>query len=177
MAGTDRHRPMRLAGAALVFLALAAPGLAGPRQSRDALGEAIRAVLIDTPALLTPLRTPAPENVLPDLYAADVARDLDLLAREAPHLFGPGLPGFGPEQATPSLAFFAAPDCPDCAGAETELRALADRLGLRVNRFDMVRDAALAARLGLDMAPSYEMRDRLLRGAMPAIVLERYLAP
>jgi hypothetical protein len=57
------------------------------------------------------------------------------------------------------------------------LRELAARLGLRVSLFDMGRDADLAARLGLDMAPSYVMRDRLLRGAMPAIVLERYLAP
>jgi hypothetical protein len=161
------------AGAALCLIA--SHGAAGPQMTRAPLGEAIRDTLIATPALLGPLTQSRSAPI--DLYAEEVARDLDLLAREAPLLFAPGLPGFGPETATPRLAFFTAPDCPDCAAAESELRALADRLHLRVNRFDMVRDAALAARLGLDMAPSYVLRDRLLRGAMPAIVLERYLAP
>jgi thiol-disulfide isomerase/thioredoxin len=161
------------AGAALCLIA--SHGAAGPQMTRAPLGEAIRDALIATPALLVPLiefpRAPI------DLYAEEVARDLDLLAREAPHLFAPGLPGFGPEAATPRLAFFTAPDCPDCAAAETELRALAARLGLRVSVLDITAHDALAARLGLDMAPSYVLRDRLLRGAMPAIVLERYLAP
>jgi hypothetical protein len=40
----------------------------------------------------------------------------------------------------------------------------------------MDRDAALVRDLGLDMAPSYVLRDRMLRGAMPAIVLDRYLS-
>lgn len=175
MTGTHCRRPVRLAGAALALVALAAPGLAAPRQSRDPLGEAIRSVLIDTPAFLAPLRAPAPAPL--DLYAEDVARDLDLLTREAPHLFAPGLPGFGAPDAAIRLALFTRPDCPDCDQAEAELRALARRLPIRVAVLDMTRDAALAARLGLDMAPSYVLRDRLLRGAMPVIVLERYLAP
>jgi len=54
---------------------------------------------------------------------------------------------------------------------------LAARLGLRVTLFDMAEDAALAAELGLDMAPSYVLPDMMLRGAMPAIVLEKYLRP
>ncbi|MBC7133231.1 MAG: glutaredoxin family protein [Roseovarius sp.] len=152
----------------------AAPPLeAGPRQSRTPLGEAIREALIAHPELLAPLTGPAPM----DIYADEVARDLDLLEREAPHLFAPGLPGFGPGEAAPRIAFFTAPDCPDCATAEAELSALAARLGLRVSVFDITAHDALAARLGLDMAPSYVLPDRLLRGAMPAIVLERYLAP
>ncbi|MET4127236.1 hypothetical protein [Roseovarius sp. MBR-6] len=166
----------RAAIAALLIGVLAGVPLgAEPRQSRAPLGEAIREVLIDTPALLGPLVASDPAPM--DIYAGAVADDLDLLAREAPLLFGPDLPGFGPEGGVPRIAFFTAPDCPECGQAEAELRALAARLGLRVSLFDMDRDAALAARLGLDMAPSYVMRDRLLRGAMPAIVLERYLAP
>jgi hypothetical protein len=165
----------RLTAAAAAACLVATHGAAGPPMTRDPLGEAIRETLIATPALLAPLRAPAPAPI--NLYADDIARDLDLLAREAPHLFAPGLPGFGPEDATGRLAFFTAPDCPDCAQAEAELRALAGRIGLRVNVFDMGRDADLAARLGLDMAPSYVLPDRLLRGAMPAFVLERYLAP
>ena len=57
------------------------------------------------------------------------------------------------------------------------MRALSDRLGLRINTFDMANDMALATELGLDMAPSYVLPDLLLRGAMPAIVLEKYLTP
>lgn len=162
--------------AALLIGALAAVPLgAEPRQSRAPLGEAIREVLIDTPALLGPLVASDPAPM--DIYAGAVADDLDLLTREAPRLFDPGLAGFGPEDALPRIALFTAPDCPDCIAAEAELRALAHRLGLRVSLFDMGRDADLAARLGLDLAPSYVMPDRLLRGAMPAIVLERYLSP
>ncbi len=165
----------RLAAVAVALWLTAAQAIAEPPMTRAPLGEAIRETLIATPALLAPLSAPEPAPI--NLYADDIARDLDLLAREAPHLFAPGLPGFGPEDATRRLALFTAPDCPDCAQAEAELRALADRIGLRVNVFDLGRDADLAARLGLDMAPSYVLPDRLLRGAMPAFVLERYLAP
>ena len=48
-------------------------------------------------------------------------------------------------------------------------------MGFRATLFDMDRDAALARDLGLDMAPSYVLPDRMLRGAMPSLVLERYL--
>jgi len=168
---TGRALLLSLIAGALTAL----PLRAGPTLSRPPLGEAIREVLIETPELLAPVL--APEEPAIDLYADEVTRDLDLLAREAPRLFARGLPGFGPEAAAPVIAFFTASECPDCAQAEAELRALSSRLGLRVSRFDKERDAALAARLGLDLAPSYVMRDRLLRGAMPVIVLERYLAP
>jgi len=57
-----------------------------------------------------------------------------------------------------------------------DLRALAERLGFRATVFDIEEDAGLARDLGLDVAPSYVMRDRMLRGTMPAIVLERYLS-
>ena len=139
-----------------------------PQQSRTTLGEAIRSVLIDTPSLLAPITDPAPITGA-DLYADEATRDLDL--------FAPGLHSFGTEGAVPSIAFFTQSDCPDCAMAEAELRALAARLGLRVTLFDMAEDAALAAELGLDMAPSYVLPDMMLRGAMPAIVLEKYLRP
>ena len=147
-----------------------------PQQSRTTLGEAIRSVLIDTPSLLAPITDPAPITGA-DLYADEATRDLDLLARAAPRLFAPGFHSFGTEGAVPSIAFFTQSDCPDCAMAEAELRALAARLGLRVTLFDMAEDAALAAELGLDMAPSYVLPDMMLRGAMPAIVLEKYLRP
>ncbi|MBE0454194.1 MAG: hypothetical protein IBX58_10990 [Roseovarius sp.] len=166
-------RQARLAGCLAVLMATAPPLGAGPIQSRSPLGEAIRETLIATPALLAPLTTPAPL----DLYADEVARDLALLSRAAPDLFSPDLPGFGPKDADTRLAFFTAPDCPDCAQAEAELRVLARHLNLRVSVLDMAEHSDLAARLGLDLAPSYVLPDRLLRGAIPAFVLERYLAP
>lgn len=147
-----------------------------PQQSRRPLGEAIREVLIETPALLLPLTETAPLTGA-DLYADETARDVDLLARAAPRLFAPGLEGFGPEGAPSAIAFFTQEDCPDCAIAEAELRNIASKLGLRVSTFDMARDADLAAELGLDMAPSYVLPSMMLRGAMPAIVLEKYLRP
>lgn len=164
-------------GVALVLGAsLSAAAQDRPQQSRTALGEAIRGVLIDTPSLLAPVRDPTPLTGA-DLYADEATRDLDLLARVAPRLFAPDLPGFGAEGAIPSIAFFTQTDCLDCAMAEADLRDLAARLGLRVNIFDMTEDAALVTNLGLDMAPSYVLPDMMLRGAMPAIVLEKYLAP
>ena len=114
---TGRALLLSLIAGALTAL----PLRAGPMQSRPPLGEAIREVLIETPALLAPVL--APEEPAIDLYADEVARDLDLLAREAPRLFARGLPGFGPEEAAPVIAFFTASECPDCAQAEAELRA------------------------------------------------------
>ncbi|MGX0978004.1 hypothetical protein ACSSVY_003742 [Roseovarius sp. MBR-51] len=163
---------------AVLLLGTAQPVFAQeiPQQSRTALGEAIRAVLVETPALIYPLHE-LPQIVATDLYGEDAARDLGLLGRASKQLFSPGLPGFGAEGKTAAIVFFTQDDCPDCAAAEAELRHLAAALSLRVSVFDMVRDAALAEKLGLDMAPSYVLPDMLLRGAMPAIVLEKYLRP
>jgi thiol-disulfide isomerase/thioredoxin len=166
----------RLFGAALLgglLLPYAATAQDSGAQSRPPLGSAIREVLIATPELLseiTGLPRPAP-----GLYGEEAARDLDTLDQMAAQLFNPSQPGFGPTNAPTRLAFFTAEDCPDCPRAEEELRALAERLGFRVAVFDIGPDAALARRLGLDMAPSYVLPDMMLRGAMPAIVLERYL--
>ncbi len=167
--------PHAWTGAAL--LTVAAVTAAGaqdvPSTSRSPLGEAIRAALIATPDLLSGL-TATPRPPL-DLYGAEIARDLDLLARAAPRLFDPDRPGLGPAGAPTRIAFFTRADCADCATAQAELQALAARMGFRATLFDMDRDADLARDLGLDMAPSYVLPDRMLRGAMPTIVLERYL--
>lgn len=143
-----------------------------PRQSRNVLGEAIRDVLIDTPALLTGLRAPPPL----DLYRDEIDRDLDLLSRAAPRLFDPERPSLGPDGAPVRIALFIRADCTPCDDARTELAALAARMGFRATLFDMEQDAALARTLGLDEAPSYVLPDKMLRGAMPAIVLGRYLS-
>lgn len=161
-------------GAALVLgQAVAAPAQDTAPQSRTPLGEAIREALVATPEVLSEVAPRAPEPI--DLYAEDAARDLDLLERAAPRLFDPAQPGLGPEGAPVRIALFTRDDCDACASAKTDLRALADRLGFRAAVFDIADHADLADALGLDMVPSYVMPDRILRGEMPAVVLERYL--
>ncbi|MEI4233509.1 hypothetical protein [Roseovarius sp. D22-M7] len=161
------------AGCLLALSLDAAAQDAGP-QSRTPLGEAIRETLIATPEVLTGLTGAASAPI--DLYAEDTARDLDLLDRTAPRLFDPKHPGIGPEGAPIRIAIFTRDGCPDCADAIADLRGLADRLGFRATVLDIAEHADLARDLGLDMAPSYVMRDRMLRGAMPKVVLKRYLS-
>lgn len=169
-------RHLRLGAAVLCGLSLAAPAVAQGTwpQSRAPLGEAIRKALIATPEVLSEVIRPDPAPI--DLYAEDAARDLRILDRAAPRLFDPERSGIGPEGAPIRIALFTSADCAACGSAMTDLRALADRLGFRATVFDIEKDASLARDLGLDMAPSYVMGDRILRGAMPTIVLERYLS-
>lgn len=53
---------------------------------------------------------------------------------------------------------------------------LAARASAPQIRTEVEAEAALARALDLDTAPSYVMGERLIRGAMPAIVLKRYLS-
>ena len=167
-------RPARLAAALLALLATGAGAQQARMQSRDPLGAAIRDALIAAPELLAPLTNAPPAPAA--LYADEIARDRALLSRLAPRLFDPAQPGLGPADAPTRIALFTRTGCPDCARATHELRALATRLGFRAAQFDMDLDAALARALGLDMAPFYVLPDRILRGHMPALVLDRYLA-
>ena len=166
-------RPALRAATLLALLATGAPAQHAPMQSRDLLGAAIRDALIAAPELLAPLTDAPPAPAA--LYAEEIARDRALLTRLAPRLFDPAQPGLGPADAPTRIALFTRSGCPDCARAAAELRALATRLGFRAAQFDIAADAALARALGLDMAPSYVLPDRILRGHMPALVLDRYL--
>ena len=76
-----------------------------------------------------------------------------------------------------AIAVFTAPDCADCVTTKAELRALAADLGVGVAVHDTGTPdgATLLAALSLDTVPSYVMRDKLIRGRMPAFVLRRYL--
>lgn len=167
-------RRARLAAGLLALLASAAQAQQAPLQSRDPLGAAIRDALIAAPDLLAPLTGAPPAPAA--LYADEIARDRALLRRLAPRLFDPERRGLGPADAPTRIALFTRSGCPDCDRAAEELRALATRLGFRAALFDIEADAALARALGLDMAPSYVLPDRILRGLMPALVLDRYLA-
>lgn len=166
-------RSAATAAALLAATALGADAGAAPL-SRSPLGEAIRDVLTATPGLLPVL--PGAARPPPDLYGDEIDRDLALLDRLAPRLFDPARAGLGPPGAPVRIAFFTREACPDCAAAQAELQALAARIGFRAAIFDMRRDADLARALGLDTAPSYVLPRMLLRGAMPSLALDRYLA-
>lgn len=138
---------------------------------RAILGAEIRAVLLELPDLPGMIQGAPP----PSPYQDQVAADLDLIATYSRQLFRPGAgASFGATDAPIFVALFITPDCPDCARAEAELRELATRTPIHITLHDMQADARLASVMGLDIAPSYVMSDRMLRGHMPAVVLERY---
>lgn len=166
--------------------ALSAACLAGPASAetdfsdltpteRAILGSEIREVLLSVPELLPPPRTRRAPSAA-DIYAEEIESDLATIAAHEGALFAPGLPGFGAADAALTVALFTGQDCADCTRAEAELRDLAQRHDLRVTLLDIEEHAALARALGLDMAPSYVFPDRMLRGHIPQIVLERYMA-
>lgn len=132
------------------------------------------------PGVLDRLRDLAPDTVpgASDIYADEIAADLARITAAAPMLFDPARPGPGPAGAPVAIAVFVAPDCQDCAAALRDLAAIADRQGLRAAVLNVSSDPDLSLLfqgLGLDILPSYVMPDRMIRGAMPGFVLERYL--
>gem|GEM_PF-3322488 len=114
---------------------------------------------------LRALGAPAPT----DFYEDERQGDLDLIARHAPALFG---------EDGAVIAMFTGPGCDTCPAAWADLRDMAQAQGVTVRLLDTAEpgNAALMETLTLDTLPSYVMRDRLIRGEMPAFVLGRYLA-
>lgn len=137
----------------ILRLALMLAALAGAASAQDSLRERIDA-----------LRAAEAPMVTGDLYAEDRERDLDRIAAHAGALF---------PQAE-RIALFVGPGCADCARARTELQALGHPVALHDT--GAPASAALHEALALEDLPAYVMSDRLIRGHMPAFVLERYLS-
>ena len=135
---------------------------------RAALGAEIRAVLRAHPELAAP-EPPAAS------YGDEIAEDHALIAAHAKALFSAEADGFGPAGARLRIALFTDAHCPGCARARDTLKALARDHDLRVTLFDAQDDAALFEALGADALPFYVFPKMMLRGEMPAPVLERYL--
>ncbi|ETX29104.1 hypothetical protein [Roseivivax isoporae] len=173
-------RPALALALALPALPAAADLLEGPA-ARAALGEELRELFHAEPDLVAPALGPAPRvaaDIAGALYADEIASDLARIEAEAARLFDPGLRGHGPEGTTPAIVLLRGPDCAECDAAEAELAEVALRLGVRAGVIDVGADAADRAmmdRLTLDVLPSYVMPDRMIRGHMPAMVLESYL--
>ena len=144
-------------------LLLAAPALAETdfralsEGERLLLGAELRAVLRAHPEIVERALTPS-------LYEDDIASDLALIARHADRLF-----------AGHDVALFVEDSCADCDRAAKELHDLARARGLSVNIVS--RDAApdIAEDLQIDTLPFYVLPEVMLRGAMPAHVLGRFL--
>jgi len=170
-------RPLTCA-AALVAGLLCAGGTALAQSTlssaeRAALGAEIRALLLDEPEIVEQALNP------PSDYEEAASADRARLNALAPRLFAPDQTGFGDADAALRIAFFTTEDCAECDQALDDLRGLAETHDLRVTLFamdDSGPDAALAAELGLEQAPSYVLPDMMMQGHIPPVVLERYLA-
>ena len=75
------------------------------------------------------------------------------------------------------MALFTSDDCAACSDAVRELSSLTRTYGLTFiqHNIDTPQTAAWAAQLGLDEAPFYVLPNMILRGHMPAVVLQKYL--
>ncbi len=131
----------------------------------------IREVLLDLRHLL-----PGADTGQINIYADDIANDLRRIDALSDTLFDPQRKGFGSPGARHAVALFIQPDCPDCTKAENDLRTLAQTYDLQVTLINIAVDPKPAQDLDLDMSPSYVFADKLIRGYMPPIVLERYLS-
>ena len=161
----------------LIWTALqAGPSFAdGPslfsQEERAAFGQELRNALIADPE---PVRR-ALNPPQPSIYQDDIDDDRARLQAAAGTLFDPTTTRIGSPEAEKVLALFLTPDCPDCDKAKADLVRLAETIDLRINFFDLEKDAALAGRIGVDMAPSYILPRMIVRGHVPAAVIAKYL--
>jgi hypothetical protein len=161
---------VRAAAAALCGLLLATPVTAGTDihnltpAERAAFGSEIRALLLDEPGIVGRAMRPPNYGALAAQDA--VAQDLTLLDRLAPEILGGA-----------DIAIFVAEDCPECDAAISELIDITEASAATFKLHDMADPGsrALGAQLDLTEAPFYVMADRILRGHIPPIVLEKYL--
>ena len=173
----------RLLRGAVFFLCVLAPATASAEMLRlDHDSPALRAEMIEVlsglPELLPEFMPGAalPRVQAADLYDEEARSDLARLESFADRLFAPDLPGFGPEDARHLVALITSETCAECPRAEADLRALSEAYNLRVTLIKAGDNADILEELGLDIVPSYIFPDQMLRGAIPAIVLERYLS-
>ena len=151
-----------------------AESLLATEADRTAFGAELRALLLDDLDIVDRAMNP-PQVSADDIYADDIAADLALIGGEAAQLFTTDAPRLGTGPV--ALAFVTGPDCAECAAAAEELTALLAERGIAARIVDVAEpeDRALLDRLGLDLWPSYVFPEMMVRGAMPAFVLARYL--
>lgn len=167
--------------AALTAYPAGADGFADGPEARAALGEELRELFHLEPELVRPALGPDPglaSDIARGLYAEEIASDLARIEGEAAALFSRERPLIGAADGPVKIALLVGPDCPDCARAEGELAELARRMEVAATVIYVSQrpeDRAMMTRLTLDIVPAYVMSDKMIRGHMPTIVLERYL--
>lgn len=147
-------------------------------QSQRALSQELYDLFLDHPEILRKALFP-PVVSADEIYADEIAADLDRIAAEADTLFAPDVQRLGANKAPILVALFVESNCPDCDRAKAELAELLEKHNAAARVFDLSSDPTaqkVMARLTLDTVPSYVMPDRMIRGHMPQFVLERYLS-
>lgn len=159
-------RAIGVASALLLALPAGASDLTEmPPAQRGAFEAELRAaILANGDVIAEALAGPQPAASEMRQYIED---DLTLLEALAPEVL-----------AGHDLALFTSDDCAECADAERELSELSETYGLTFIQHDIAtpQAAAWAARLGLEAAPFYLLPKMILRGHMPPVVLQKYLA-
>lgn len=159
---------------ALAANAAGAEGLDLTPAERAAFGAEIRALLLDEPDLVRPISGTVPRAapVPTPGYDDEIAADLDLIAAHSAALFDPeGAILLGPPGAPVAFASFAAPGSDTAAMLDDYARSRGIAIALR----DPATHGDLMQALGLDTVPSHVFADLMVRGDVPAIVLDRYL--
>lgn len=131
---------------------------------RQAFGQELRKILLEDPSLVSHVLRPTSG------FQGHVQADHQKLAQLSPKLWAE--PVAGPKGA-PKVAIITQPDCAAC---QEMLRVLTDWAKdgrLQLHKLPLKSDAARS--LGLDTAPSYVFETMMVRGDVPAIVLQKYL--
>lgn len=136
------------------------------RAERQAFGAEIRALLLDEPEIVTKVldaQNPASQETR--TYIDD---DLALLDELASHILDGA-----------AIAIFIPPECDACEQVIQEVHEITKSYGVTVKLHDLTdpQSAKLAEKFGLTDEVFYVMPQMILRGHMPRVVLERYLAP
>ncbi|MGH1459544.1 MAG: hypothetical protein ACRBBT_11660 [Paracoccaceae bacterium] len=140
---------------------------------RQAFGAAVKSYLMANPSVIPQaLSAMAPT----DLYAEDREADLSIIARHKALLFDRTADGFGDAEAAIVIALIGPADCAPCQSAEADLRALAKRYDIRVRRLTPQEAAPFVDAMQITDLPAYAFDDMVLNGAMPAEVMEGYIA-
>lgn len=163
---------MRLLAPSLALWAgaAAAQGLDLTEAERAAFGVEIRALLLDEPDLVGRALEVRQPNAA-QIYRDAIDSDLALIESHAGALFtADGATLLGPTGAV-AFTSFADPDSPTAA----MLADFAQAHGLTIALRDPASHGALMAELGLDIVPSHVFPTLMVRGDVPAVVLERYL--
>lgn len=167
-----------LAMAACLTASVAQADMFAAPDAQAALGRELLQLFLDEPEILQKALYP-PVVTADEIYADDIAADLERIGKEAQALFASDGPKIGTADGPVLMALFVDEGCDDCALARDELSDILQKLGIAARVFDLSKDTnaqAIMGRLTLDTVPAYVMSDRMIRGHMPPFVIERYLA-